>query len=249
MLKITKNALFLASLAFLTLTAKAQDKRGDVKTPPIPATPAKPAETPKIGPKPFKEVITDKAKTSKGLLTVHKVEDKYYFEIPDSLMGREIMTITRITKAATIPGTYGGELLNRQVINFEKGPENKVFLRAIQYINVSPDSTAPMYKAVKNSNVQPIAQAFDIKAFRKDSVTKLSSTIIEITDFFKGDNQIVSLPPLTKTLYKITSIAADRSYIQSIKTFPINTEIRTVKTFNGSPPTPSFGPPSPSPIP
>lgn len=249
MLKITKNALFVASLAFLTLTAKAQDKKGDTKTPPIPATPAKPAETPKTGPKPYKEVITDKAKTTKGLFTVHKVEDKYYFEIPDSLMGREIMTITRITKAATIPGTYGGELLNRQVINFEKGPENKVFLRAIQYINVSPDSTAPMYKAVKNSNVQPIAQAFDIKAFRKDSANRLSSTIIEITDFFKGDNQIVSLPPLTKTLYKITSIAADRSYIQGIKTFPMNTEIRTVKTFNGSPPTPSFGLPSPSPIP
>lgn len=247
MLKITKNALFLASLAFLTLTAKAQDKKGDPKTPLIPATPAKPAEVPKIGPKPYKEVITDKAKTSKGLFTVHKVEDKYYFEIPDSLMGREIMTITRITKAATIPGTYGGELLNRQVINFEKGPENKVFLRAIQYINVSTDSTAPMYKAVKNSNVQPIAQAFDIKAFKKDSASKMSGTIIEVTDFFKGDNQIVSLPPFTKTMYKITSIAADRSYIQGIKTFPINTEIRTVKTFNGSPPMPSFGPPSPIP--
>jgi hypothetical protein len=249
MLKITKNALFLASLAFLTLTAKAQDKKGDTKTPPPVATPPKPAEAPKTGPKPYKEVITDKAKTSKGLFTVHKVEDKYYFEIPDSLMGREIMTVTRISKSATIPGTYGGEQLNRQVINFEKGPENKVFLRAIQYINVSTDSTAPMYKAVRNSNVQPIAQAFDIKAFKKDSVSKTGGTIIEVTDFFKGDNQIVSLPPFTKTVYKITSIAADRSYIQGIKTFPINTEIKTVKTFNGSPPTPSFGPPTPSPIP
>ena len=249
MLKITKNALFLASLAFLTLTAKAQDKKGDAKTPPLPVTPAKPAEAPKTGPKPYKEVITDKAKTSKGLFTVHKVEDKYYFEIPDSLMGREIMTVTRISKSATIPGTYGGEQLNRQVINFEKGPDNKVFLRAIQYINVSTDSTAPMYKAVRNSNVQPIAQAFDIKAFKKDSVSKTGGTIIEVTDFFKGDNQIVSLPPFTKTIYKITSIAADRSYIQGIKTFPINTEIKMVKTFNGSPPTPSFGPPIPSPIP
>ena len=88
------------------------------------------------------------------------------------------------------------------------------------------------------------AQAFDIKAFKKDSVSKTGGTIIEVTDFFKGDNQIVSLPPFTKTLYKITSIAADRSYIQGIKTFPINTEIRTVKTFNGLPATPSFGPPS-----
>ena len=38
------------------------------------------------GPKPYKEVITDKAITKKGLFTVHKVEDKYYFEIPDTLL-------------------------------------------------------------------------------------------------------------------------------------------------------------------
>ncbi len=250
MLKTSKKAIFLVSAVCLTLSSQAQDKKGDAKAPVAATTaPAKPAEAPKTGPKPYKEVITDKAKTSKGLFTVHKVEDKFFFEIPDSLLGREIMTVTRITKSATIPGTYGGEMLNRQVINFEKGPDNKVFLRAIQYINVSPDSTAPMYKAVQNSNVQPIAQAFDVKAFKKDSVSKQNSTVIDVTDFFKGDNQIVSLPPFTKTMYKITSIAADRSYIQSIKTFPINTEIRTVKTFNGTPPMPSFGATPPSPIP
>jgi Domain of unknown function (DUF5117)/Domain of unknown function (DUF5118) len=249
MLKTTNNALLLATLACLTLTAQAQDKKGDAKTPPPSATPPKPAEAPKTGPKPYKEVITDKAKTSKGLFTVHKVEDKFYFEIADSLMGREIMTVTRISKTGTIPGAYGGEQLNRQVINFEKGPDSKIFLRAIQYINVSTDSTAPMYKAVQNSNLQPIAQAFDVKALRKDSVSKQGSTVIDVSDFFKGDNQIISLSSFSKSMYKITSLAADRSYIQSIKTFPINTEIKMVKTFNGSPPTPSFGPPSPSPIP
>ncbi len=249
MLKITTKALLLASVAFLSLTTQAQDKKGDAKTPPPSATPPKPAEAPKTGPKPYKEVITDKAKTSKGLFTVHKVEDKFYFEIADSLMGREIMTVTRISKTGTIPGTYGGEQLNRQVINFDKGPDNKIFLRTIQYINVSTDSTAPMYKAVQNSNVQPIAQAFDVKAVKKDSVSKQSSTVIDVTDFFKGDNQIISLSSFSKLMYKITSLAADRSYIQNIKSFPINIEIKTVKTFNGSAPMPSFGPSLPSPIP
>jgi Met-zincin/Domain of unknown function (DUF5117)/Domain of unknown function (DUF5118) len=250
MLKFNVKALCLASMACLTLTTQAQDKKGDTKTPPPTATtPPKPAEAPKTGPKPYKEVITDKAKSIKGLFTVHKVEDKHYFEIPDSLMGRDIMSVTRIVKTATIPGTYGGELLNRQVISFDKGPDNKIFLRAVQYINVSPDSTAPMYKAVQNSNVQPIAQAFDVKAVKRDSVTKKGTSVIDVTDFFKGDNQIVSLSPFTKTIYRITSIAADRSYIQNIKSYPMNIEVKTVKTFNGSAPTPSFGPPSPSPIP
>ncbi|MFC0185053.1 DUF5117 domain-containing protein [Pseudarcicella hirudinis] len=120
-------------------------------------------------------------------------------------MGREIMAVTRVAKSPTVPGSvglpaYGGELLNRQVIRFEKGPENKVFLRAVSYINVSSDSTAPIYKAVQNSNVAPIAAAFDLKAFKKDSITKVGSSVIEVTDFFKGDNQVVSLNSLTNHL-------------------------------------------------
>ncbi|MEA5428400.1 zinc-dependent metalloprotease [Arcicella lustrica] len=242
----TQTKIALLALSCFTVSVNAQDKKGDTKAPAAATTaPApKPAEAPKPGPKPYKEVITDKAKTSKGLFTVHKIDDKYFFEIPDSIMGKEIMSITRFTKVATIPGTYGGEMLNRQVIRFEKAPENKVFLRAVQYINVSPDSAAPIYKAVKNSNVEPIAQAFDLKAIKKDSISKTSSSVIEVTEFFKGDNQIFSLPPYTKTTYKLTAIAPDRSYIQSIKSYPINTEIRTVKTFNAIPPMPSFGAPT-----
>jgi len=58
-----------------------------------PAVPAVPATTPaagsngaKQGPKPYKEIITDKAISKKGLFTVHKVEDKWYFEIADSIL-------------------------------------------------------------------------------------------------------------------------------------------------------------------
>ena len=43
------------------------------------------------GPRPYREVITEKARTDEGLFKVHKVEEKWYFEIPDSLLGRDIM--------------------------------------------------------------------------------------------------------------------------------------------------------------
>src|SRR6478609_2705082 len=53
----------------------------------------------KIGtPKPYSEVITSKAVSKPGLFTVHKVDEKWYFEIPDSLMNREIIAITRYSK-------------------------------------------------------------------------------------------------------------------------------------------------------
>lgn len=223
--------LLLFVLSSLVMAQKKDDKKAPT-TPTVPVAPtaaATPTTPAKPGPKPYKEVITAKAKTKYGLLITHQIDDKYYFEIPDSLFGKEIMAVTRISQAPTGAG-YGGELANRQVIRFVKGPENKVFIRVPLYINVSPDSTKPMSQAVRNSNVEPIAFSFDIKAARKDT-----GVVVEVTDFFKGDNQIVSLPPTTKTTYRLGTPASDRTFIQSIKTFPINTEITVVKTFTAMP--------------
>ncbi|MFN0015807.1 MAG: zinc-dependent metalloprotease [Saprospiraceae bacterium] len=184
----------------------------------------------KKGPKPYREVITDKAVSMTGLVTVHRIEDKYFLEIPDSILGSEIMAITRMAKVPTGAG-YGGEQANRQVIRFERGPADKVFVRAVAYRNVSTDTLQPIYKAVRNSNVDPIAAAFDVKSIRKDT-----SVVIEVTDFFKEDNAVFGLQPTTKQLYKMGELQKERTYIESIRSYPINMEVRTVKTYKVSPP-------------
>ena len=188
----------------------------------------------------YKQLINAKAKTRKGLFTTHKINEDYYFEIADSIIGREFIAVTRISKAPT-GGGYGGEEENRQVLRWERGPNNKLFLRAALYINTSPDSTKPIQQAVRNSNLEPIAAAFEIKSIRKDT-----SVVINVTDFFKGDNQLIALDPSTKRQFNLTTLQADRSYIQSIKSFPINTEVKMVKTYTSVTPPPSL---TPSPFP
>jgi Met-zincin/Domain of unknown function (DUF5117)/Domain of unknown function (DUF5118) len=202
------------------------------------------AGPPRVAIKPYREVITKAAKTSRGLFTAHQIDDKYYLEIADSLLGREFMAITRIAKAPTGAG-YGGELANRQVLRWERGPDKRLLLRVVSYINVGTagGDTLPISQAVRNSNVEPIAAAFDVRAIRKDS-----SSVIDVTDFFRNDNQVVSLTPTTKFRYRITTAAADRSFIQTVKSYPINTEVRVVRTFNvNTTPTPPS--PVPSPLP
>ncbi|MBN8719804.1 MAG: zinc-dependent metalloprotease [Sediminibacterium magnilacihabitans] len=198
---------------------------------------------PKPGPKPYKDIITDKAITQKGLFTVHKVDDKFYFEIPENLLGSEILAVTRLVKVPGGARKYGGEEINQQSLTFEKGPNNNIFIRVVTLIS-SADSTNVISKAVKNSYLDPIAAAFDIKSLGKDS----SGYVIDVTDFFKGDNQIVGLDPNDKRQFGLTGLMPDRSYIQSINTYPINTEIRTVKTFGAMAPSPT-GMPSPFPTP
>lgn len=235
-----KRPIILTVMAVATVFSATAQNKPSPSSRPAGADTSKPkppvVSAPKQGPKAYKDVITDKAVSSTGLFTVHKVEERWYFEIPDSLLKKEIMAITRFSKTAG-GGVYGGELANQQVLQWEKGPNNTLFLRVVILVNMA-DSTNKIYKAITNSNVNPIAASFDIKAFGKDSI----SSIIDVTDFFKGDNLVVSIPPAGKSRMKLGGLAGDRSYIDHISTFPINTEVRTVKTFTtGGGPSMSFG--------
>ena len=224
-----KRPIILTAMAAVTVFSTFAQNKPTAPAHPTGADTPKPkppvVSLPKQGPKAYKEVITDKAVSSTGLFTVHKVEEKWYFEIPDSLLKKEIMAITRFSKTAG-GGVYGGELANQQVLQWEKGPNNTLFLRVVILVNMA-DSTNKIYKAITNSNVNPIAASFDVKAYGKDS----TSSIIDVTDFFKGDNLVVSIPSYIKSRMKLGGLAGDRSYIDHISTFPINTEVRTVKTF------------------
>ncbi|WP_447642863.1 MULTISPECIES: zinc-dependent metalloprotease [Chitinophagaceae] len=179
--------------------------------------------------KPYKEVITDSAITQKGLFWVHKVEDKWYFEIPNKLLEKEILIVNRFVQVPHNNAmTYGGEIISQKAIKFESGPDKNIFIRGIIDIT-SADSSSQIVKAVANSNVNPLMQAFSIQAYGKDS----NSVVIDVTDFLKGDNDLISLSGYKKTSLGASAILSDRSYIKSIKAFPVNVEIRTVKTYSG----------------
>jgi hypothetical protein len=148
-------------------------------------------------------------------------------------LGRELIAVTRYAKVAGGARKYGGEQVNEQTIQFEKGPNNRIFMRVVSLISRA-DSTQTIAKAVKNSYLDPIVAAFDVKAYGKDS----TSSIIDVTDFFKGDNQAVSLSTFEKRNFNLSGLASDRSYIETIKSYPINIEVKTVKTYNASSPMP-----------
>jgi len=223
-----KILIFTSLCVVLTISSNAQ--RPDQAQRPDSVKKDMPA---KVGPKAFGEVITKKAVSQKGVFSVHFLDDKYYFEIPDNLLGRELLAVTRFTKVAGGARKYGGEEVNEQSLQFEKGPNQRIFMRVVTLISRA-DSTQTIAKAVKNSYLDPIVASFDIKALGKDS----SSSVIDVTEFFKGDNQAVSLTPSAKRMFSLMGLASDRSYIESIKSYPINMEVRTVKTYNASAPTP-----------
>ncbi|MDR0830206.1 MAG: zinc-dependent metalloprotease [Prevotellaceae bacterium] len=184
--------------------------------------------------KPYSEIITKDAQTSVGLFTVHKVKDKYYFEIPDSILGRDILVVNRIIKAPVSASKsmtgYAGDEINENVIRFELGADKKVFMRSVSYLEQSNDTTG-MYQSVRNSNIMPILSSFPIACYKTDTAKKINQAVFEVTAFLNGDNQVFTFDTRQKKMSGIGSIFADRAYIDTIKAFPLNIEIKTVKTF------------------
>jgi hypothetical protein len=187
--------------------------------------------------KPYREVITPGAITQKGLFQVHKVNDRWFFEIADSLLNKDILVVNRISKAAAgvrmVGGLigYGGDQIGENVVQFSKGPNQKIFIRRISHLEVSKDSSDNgMYRSVLNSNVQSIAASFDIKAVSPGD----AGSVIDVTDYLNTDNDVFFFNPLLKKAIQLGGLQADKSYIDRIRSFPLNTEIKTIKTYQYS---------------
>ncbi len=179
--------------------------------------------------KAYSKVITDKAETDEGLFKVHKIEDKYYFEIPDSLIGREMLMVSRIAKAAD-KLAYGGENLHNQVMRWDLLDKN-ILLRVVSYNNVANDSL-PIYQSVQNSNFEPIVMSFPLQAMSEDS----SAYVINVTELYNTDVPALNISSSIKERYKISSLDKSRSFITSVKSFPINIEARHIMTYKAAKP-------------
>ncbi|SHM36679.1 protein of unknown function [Cyclobacterium lianum] len=183
----------------------------------------------KDGLKPYDKVITDKAISKSGLFTVHNVEGKYYYEIPEEMLGREMLMVTTIARTASGIG-YGGERTNTQMLRWDKNDKN-ILLKVVSYSNTAADSL-PIYDAVKNSNLEPILYRFDVEAKGKED----KGWVIEVTDLFSKDVQALGLQKSRRTQYKVSRLDTDRTYVERISPYPTNIEARYVLTYAAAEP-------------
>jgi hypothetical protein len=187
------------------------------------------------GMKPYKKVITSDAVTDEGLFKVHQVNDKYYYEIPNDVLKKDMLLVSRI---AQIPSNLGGGYMNagsktnEQVVAWERF-QNKILLKVKSFSEVALDTTAAISNSVRVNNYEPTLYAFDIETINADS----TATVIEVTDFFSTDVKAISgLGSRLRSSYKVRNLDKDRSFINSIRSFPENIEVKQDFTYNASEP-------------
>ena len=179
------------------------------------------------GIKPYREVITEAARSDSGLFIVHWVDEKLYFEIPNDMLEREMLLVSRIARTATSIG-FGGQKVNTQTVRWQRH-NSDVLLRIVSYVNVADDSLA-ISAAVENANFEPIVKSFDIDAFNEDS----SAIVIEVTPLYATDVPVMGLQSQRRTQYGVRRLDTSRSFPSSAKSFARNIEVRSVLTYGAT---------------
>jgi hypothetical protein len=184
--------------------------------------------------RPYGEVITARARTDSGVVHVHWVGERLYFEVPDSLLGRDFLGMTSIAATPAGLGAFSasGTVITEQVLRFERRAD-RLLLRKASFTSVADDSL-PVSRSVRANNLEPIIAALDLRARNADSTT----SVVEVTDLFRDD--VPALSPLSsgqRTTYRVRRLDPRRTLIDWARSYPLNVEVRHTLTFEaGEPP-------------
>ena len=159
-----------------------------------------------------------------GLFGVANKDADWFFEIPDNLLGRRILAVTRYVSNTVGSGEYGGEEINESMVYWEKAPNGNILLRADVLGIKAPDDDI-ISRAVQVSSENPIIASF------KPEKGGSYGTRIKVNTLFENDTQVFSLSPSAKRQYNLGALNRDATFLTSIRTYPINTEVTVTKTY------------------
>jgi hypothetical protein len=191
------------------------------------------------GPRPYAQVITRRAVTDSGGITVHREGERWFLELPDSLLNRDFLLVGRI---AAVPPNFGGFLpagvsVQERLVRWERR-NDRVILRAVSADAVADDSL-PIARSVASNYMGAILGAFSVQAYRTDS----AAAVIDVTDFFGGDTPALSgLTSQQRTQWQVRRLDPSRSFVTAARSYPLNLEVRHTQTFEaGAPPSDRAG--------
>ncbi len=236
---MSRSRLPIPIVAFAILLTSAGCAGRSAPAQPVPAravqdsaaTPAR--QVARSAPQPYDKVIPRGASADSGLFLVHRVDGKVLWEVPDSLLGRDMLWLTRIAAAAEdlSPFTNAGSNIHEYLVRFERDGD-RILLRSrgTRYV---ADTSLPIAQSVAANTFAPILRAFKLEAWRPDS----GAVVIDVTSFLDDDVAAISgLSTGLRTQFKVRRLDPQRSYVASVKSFPLNVEVRQVQTFDAAEP-------------
>lgn len=172
------------------------------------------------------DTLLKDAKSKKGLFTIHQVKDKIYFEIPNELLGKDLLVVNKIS---SVPAEINNAGINKginyenKLIRFYKDVQNKKVWAKTFDPKIEAPKKDNIYQSVKDNYGESIIEGFEIKAFGKDSVA-----VVQVNDVFNGTSK--SFNNLFDNIGMGGSVRTKDSYIEETKAFPQNIVVKAQLT-------------------
>ena len=179
-------------------------------------------------PAPYEELIKKGGSYQEGMFGVRKIDDKWFFDIPNNLLGRYFLMVPRFTSVPQRFGKFGGEEVNHNTVYFERR-NDQILVRSYVETQIADPKDA-ISISLKTSTVDPIIASF--KIIKSDK--KRDSMLVDVTNFISKDNNFTGLPSEMKTKAKLGAMLDDRSFLYTVRTFPMNIELKTTRTYSAS---------------
>ena len=165
------------------------------------------------------EKLVEGSKITKGMFAVHQKKNDYYFEIPTSLLGRDLLIVNKLQR---VPAELNDAGVNRGV-NYENQmvsmewdkATGKLMFRQQRPLPLAPQTDA-IFRSVKDNFISPLIAAFKIEAINQDS----TALVIKVNDIYDGTE--TSINNVFTNINLGTSAIKNLSRILSIKSFPNN---------------------------
>lgn len=167
----------------------------------------------------FEKIASESNLISRGMFNVYAQDGKYYFEIPVSLLQRDMLVVNKLQRVPfelNDAGVNRGTNYETQMIRFEwNKEEKKIRVRQSRPLPESPENDA-ITRSVRDNFISPLIADFKLEACNADS----TSVIIQINDIYDGSE--TSINNVFDNINLGTSAIKDLSRIMSIKAFPNN---------------------------
>jgi len=163
------------------------------------------------------------AASDEGLFTVHQMDDKIYFEIPEAMLGRDMAVMSRYASVQDGLANGGDRMTSNMMVQWERRGD-RVYLRTQSYSNTA-DEDDNVHLAVQNSNFAPVVASFPVE------LTRGNAAVIDVTDLYMGDHPSFAFPRQRRSAYGIRGHDRDRSWLEWTRSFPENIEVRVVRSY------------------
>lgn len=176
----------------------------------------------------YDKFFSEKHTTVNGLIKMHKMKGKLYFELPINLLNRDMLLGSTVSEISDNANAIIGSKPT-DPIHFRFSKMNDVIcMNLVQSENINSDQDENIQRSIAKSNIDAILETFKISVYTPDS----SSVVFDVTDFFVGDNKLMTpfdkySANLSWGMKRSEIFQKDKSSLGEIKAFPDNVLIRS----------------------